>query len=316
MTITADDLTMYDCFGKPRTITLSWSRLNDWFKCKQRVKLLHEGKRGKLTNARNFLVGNLADHCMRAALTDAPQDPEGRLLSLSMDDLLAPLPEKWVEETKPTKNTILKWDAANPRKDQEKVYNSAVETLERLYPILQKNVVGHRFFPEFRPKEMPIIGIPGPDGEPTYIRLYLAVDCAVQVEEGETPSSLGEWGLFDLKTTARQEYITHTMPQLVFYDIAWHAMTGKRPKAHGLWAPLMDNPEIPVHVDDDERAKVTEWIISYCHSVWAGEDDLTEDESNCFNCSTKKSCPKVVKPITKDEQGISRVQFGKGMLRG
>lgn len=317
--ITEADLTRYNCYGQYKSLVVSWSRLNDWFKCKQRVKLIHDGKRGKLTNARNFLVGNLADHSMRAALEGANKDPEGRLLSLTMDELLKPLPEKWEEEIKPTKNTIMKWNASNPRADQEKVYNSAVETLEKLHPILVDNIVGRRFIPEFRPKEMPIIGIPGPNGEPCYIRLFLAIDCAVQIKEDPTdPNGLGDWGIFDLKTTARQEYLTHTLPQLVFYDIAWHAMTGSRPVEHALWAPLMPNPIISLDVTDEDRLKVTEWIISYCHSVWAGEAELTEDEDNCFNCSTKKSCPKIVQPITKDAKGISRIHFGQkgGMLHG
>ena len=315
------ELTSRDCFGLgPKTITLSWSRLSDWTKCKRRVKLIHEGKRSNLVNARNFLAGNLADHSMREALENAPKDPEGRLLSLSLDELLKPLPKHWAKAMEePEEGRIYKWAEGDPVADQRRILKSATQALENLYPTLQEYLLGRRFVPEFRPKKMPVFGIPGPDGEPCYIRLYLAVDCAVQLKEDpDNLDGMGEWGLYDLKTTAQAEYLNQTLPQLVFYDLGFQALTGKRPVEHALWAPLQSPVVRKVHVTDEHRAQVTNWIVSYCHSVWAGEDDFTDKESNCFTCPTKSACPKMVTPLTKDEQGISRVYFGKkeGMLHG
>lgn len=311
--------TEYDCYGKVTPLTISWSRINDWAKCKHRVKLIFQGKRSRLTNARNFLAGNLTDFTMRHALENATKDDEGRLLSLTMDDLLAPLPDKWdYIINNPDKNTVLKWDPLNPQEDQKKIYRKAVDTLEKLHPILERNLMGRRFIPEFRPKEMPIIGIPGPYGETAWIRLFLAVDCAVQVEEDpDNPRGIGKWALYDLKTTSSIEYINKTLPQLVFYDIGFKALTGSRPVKHGLWAPLLDTPEISTTVTDEHRDMVTNWIITYCHSVWAGESDFTKDPTNCYNCPTRSACPKVTQPLTKDKQGISRVYFGQseGMLQ-
>lgn len=312
--------TEYDCYGKVRPLTISWSRINDWAKCRHRVKLMFEGKRSKLTNARNFLAGNLTDHSMRHALENASKDPDGRLLSLSVEELLAPLPGVWEKAIQsPEKNTVFKWDPKDPVADQKKILLKATESLEKLHPILERNLLGRRYIPEFRPKEMPIIGIPGPYGETAYIRLFLAVDCAVQVEEGSSgdSSTLGKWGLYDLKTTSSVEYINKTLPQLVFYDIAFQALTRARPVEHGLWAPLLDNPEIKAEVTDAHRDMVLNWIISYCHSVWAGEADFTKDETNCYTCPTRSACPKVLTPLTKDEQGISRVYFGhpEGMMQ-
>lgn len=311
--------TEYNCYGKVTPLTISWSRINDWAKCRHRVKLMFEGKRSKLTNARNFLTGNLTDHSMRHALENAETDPEGRLLKITMDELLAPLPAKWESIiNSPEKNTIFKWDEKDPVGDQKKIYAKAEQALEKMHPILEKNLLGRRFIPEFRPKVMPAIGIPGPYGETAWVRLFLAVDCAVQVEEeSDAPNGLGKWGLFDLKTTESVEYLNKTLPQLVFYDIAFYALTRSRPVQHGLWAPLVKTPEISTTVTDQHRDMVTNWIISYCHSVWAGEQDFTKDETNCYSCPTRSACPKVVTPLTKDEQGISRVHFGhkEGMLK-
>ena len=304
-------LTDYNCYGKNRTLTVSWSRINDWMKCKQRVKLIFQGKKSKLTNARNFLAGNVADNTMRFALENASKDPQGRLLSLTMDDLLAPLPDVWEKSiTKLQKGTVMTWKTADPREDQKALLTKAKTALEKLHPILEDNLFVRRYIPEMRPSEMPIIGIPGPDGEDCFIRLFLAVDMAVQLEEGETPTSLGEWGLYDLKTTESEEYLNKTLPQLAFYDIAWENLTGKRPVDWALWAPLAKEPIRQANVTEEARMKVLNWITSYCHSVWRSEEDLASDDKECYNCPTKNACPKNLNPWSKADQGLSMSFFG------
>lgn len=321
--IVEQNLARYPCFGKdmPYGITLSWSRLSSWHQCKRRIRLTFEGKKQKFVNARNFLTGNLVDYTMREALTYyAQRDSEGRLIALSKDDFMSPLPDKWnLIINNPEKNTVYDWKG-DMQEDQRRILLKATEALDRLYPIVIDNIMGRRFIPEFRPQTMPAIGIPGLDGETVYIRLFLAVDMAIQVEEDPTNPNggLGKWGLFDLKTTETEDYLTKTLPQLVFYDLAFHAATGSYPSQHALWAPLVDEPIKKVTVTDEHRRQVRDWIISYCHSVWASEDDLTDDPTNCYNCPTKLACPKFVHPVTRDEQGITRVSFGAkgdGMLQ-
>lgn len=316
-------LTEYPCYGEPKPILLSWSRLSDFIKCNYRVKLIHEGKKSKLTNARNFLAGKVADLCMREALEKAAKDPQGRLLSISLDELMAPLPEVWTRSTqKLEENTIMKWNGTDPNADQKKILANTRKTLKNLHPILENKIVGHRFIPEMRPEydQMPVFGIPGPDGETCYIRLFLAVDCAIQLKEDPNdPNALGDWGLYDLKTTSTVEYINKTLPQLVFYDLAFHALTGKHPVDHALWAPLLKPAVQQIYVTDEHRRQMTNWIISYCHGVWSNAQEFTKDESNCYTCPTRSACPKIVTPITKDAQGLSRAYFGDptgGKLHG
>lgn len=311
-------LTEYPCYGEPKQITLSWTQLSNWMACHHRVKLIHKGKKSKLTNARNFLAGKVTDITMRKALESAPKDPQGRLLSLELTDLMAPLPEAWERSTTNLeKNTLLKWNGLDPLEDQKKILTNVKKALKGMHPILQENLMGRKFIPEFRPETMPVFGIPGPNGEPTYIRLYLAVDVAVQIEEDPDQTKMGEWGLYDLKTTSTADYINKTLPQLVFYDLAFNALTGKYAKDHALWAPLLKQPVQKVHVTDEHRKQVINWIISYCHGVWAGQEEFTKDDTNCYTCPTRSACPKIVTPITRDEQGLSRAYFGdpEGMMK-
>lgn len=308
------------CYGQYKSITLSWSRLNDWFKCRQRVKLYHLVDRD-ITSARGFLTGNLVDHSMRVALDNGKRDEYGFLQSLTMDELLAPLPEQWDKEVnKPDNKRVIKWKG-DPRQDQKNVYAKATTALEELHPILSDMLIGRRYIPEYRPKSMPVVGIPGPDDETFYIRLYLAVDLAVQLEKGEYDrdtdhEGLGKWALYDLKTTEDPQYLNNTKPQLVFYDLAWKAATGEHPVDWGLIAPLVKGEKmIPVNVQDEARRSVMSAIIQYCNSIWAGDEDLTDDENHCWGCSVKSNCPKYKIPTVKDEKGISRISFGD-MSRG
>lgn len=305
--------TTRDCFGTEKQITLSWSRLKDWESCHQRVKLIMGGKRSQISNARNALVGNLVDHCMREALEKAPKDPKGRLADLTLKMIRDPLAKKWEEEIAPDRGVML-WRGADPAKDQREVLDKVVLAMEKLFPILETKVLGRRFIPEFRPKEMPVIGIPGPDGETAYIRLYLAVDVAVQVEEenSDDPKDIGQWGLYDLKTSENEEYINSSLRQPVFYDLAFHALTGQYAVDWGLWVPLVDKTPIrTIKVTNEDRRDLLSSIIGYCHGVWAGDDAFTANpKKECYNCVTKRACPRVIQPVSKDEQGNQRVVFG------
>ena len=320
--------TPVSCYGLPeKPITLSWSRLHDWMKCKQRTKLTFQKKKSKITNVRNFLAGSVADLSMREALDNAKKDSDGRLLELSLDELLAPVQSKWdkaitavEDDAKDNSNRkVLAWSGLDPEKDQRELLNKILVTLKNLHPLIEERVVGHRFIPEFRPKRMPVIGIPGLNGETVFIQLFLAVDIAIQVKEGDSPTQLGDWGIYDLKTTSTEAYLEGTLPQLVFYDLAFSALTGKFPVEHELWAPLANPMVRRVQIDDSHRKQMINWIINFCHGVWKGEDSFTADASNCYNCPTKNACPKMTLPLTKDEQGISRFYFGDntgGMLNG
>ena len=299
-----------DCYGSFKTITLSWSRLQDWFTCKQRVKLYHTGGRSGLVDARNTLCGKVTDLVMRETVDNAQRDSSGRILSISGEEMLDRLPEVWDRCLKPEKNRIMKWRGLDPLEDQKKILNQTHRAVKNLAPLLQQKLEGRRVIPEFRPSTMPAFGIPLPEGGVGYIRLFLGIDLLIQDEEDG--DNLGKWGIWDLKATAYDTYIPKTLWQLVFYDLGFQALTGAYGSSHGLITPLLKKKLHTIQVGDDHRDQMTSWIIQYCHSVWAGEEDFVPEgkESECFGCPTRNACPKIVQPITRDEQGISWASFG------
>lgn len=309
------ELEMRDCYGTGlKPITLSWSRLSDWMKCKQRVKLYYTGGRSKVTNSRSFVHGTVADLVMRKSLDAAPRDDKGRILSLSKDYMLDLLPSVWDSCMKPEDGRILKWDDKNPLEDQKKILRKTKKCVTNLHPILESLVVGHRTIPEFRPSTMPAFGIVTPEGKVGYIRLFLAIDLAVQRVEDDP--GIGEWSIWDLKATDNPDYVNKTLWQLVFYDVAFQALTGKHATQHGLITPLLKTPKQEIHITQEHRDTMSNWIVSYCHSVWRGDDALTSDPSNCFNCPTAKACPKNIQvhPLTRDQQGIKWDQISLSSL--
>ena len=304
------ELEQRDCYGKLKTITLSWSRLSDWFVCKQRVKLYHTGGRSSTVNTRNFLCGKVVDLVMRETLDNASRDSSGRIQSIDRDDMMGRLPDVWERCLVPEEGRLLKWNGTDVKVDQKKILNQAKAATSSLHPILVDKVVGRRVIPEFRPATMPAFGIPLPDGGTGYIRLFLGIDLLIQEEEDG--DRLGEWGIWDLKATAYDSYIPKTLWQLVFYDLAYQALTGKYAKTHGLITPLLDKKIHSIVVDDEHRDQMASWIVQYCHSVWAGEEDFVspdKEKEACFGCPTRNACPKIVHPLTKDEQGLTWARF-------
>ena len=304
-------LTMNPCYGELKPITLSWTRLSDWLKCHHRVKLIYTGKKNQRINARSFLAGKVVDLCLRRTLEEAERDPDGRVLFISKDHLLRHAEEIWDDSvTNPEKGRFIEWKGPDILSDQKNLFRNVTRSLKNLHPILEDRVVGHRVLPEFRPRIHPVVGIPGLDGETSFIRLFLAVDILLQeYEDPVDPKGFGEWSIIDLKTTASDQYLSKTLPQLVFYDIAFHALTGKRPIGHELWAPLVNDSIRSVVVTDEHRRQMMSWIISFCHGVWSGEDAITTNTDNCFGCPTYDACPKRVRPTGKDEKGRYRISF-------
>jgi len=280
------------CVDAPQRIRLSWSRLAAYDKCRQRVRLLNQGKKSPTTDGRNFLPGTLADRCMRRWLEAGRFNPGGMLEFLD---------EEWERHTGKDSEYVIKW-RNNPRADQLSVLEDVKTALEKLEPILQKKVTPFAFKPEFRFTS--VVGIPGLNGETVQIEIFGAVDVATHFEQGQ-------YGLYDLKITRRDSYIKSTLAQLIFYDLAFRGHTGVRPVEHAFWCPLLDEIEINLTVTNDDRREMISRIIGYCHNVWAGHWELTEDKNECWNCPTKAACPRFVNPISKDTQGRNRVTFDR-----
>ena len=283
------------CDGAPRKIKLSWSKLLNYEKCRHHARLLSQGRKSPITDGRTFLPGTLADRCMRAWLREGVFAPGG------MEGFLEDL---WTTHTGPDAEYRIKW-IGNARDDKRQVVTQVRQALRVLEPILLEKVAPYPFKPEYR--FTGTVGIPDLDGQRAYVEMFGAVDVAVYFGDGR-------YGLYDLKITERNEYIRSTLGQLTFYDLAFRSWTGVHPVEHAFWTPLLKQPVVPLDVTDEERRQMYSRIIAYCHGVWAGHWELTTDESNCFNCSTRYACPRFASPITKDQQGRNRVSFSRAPL--
>lgn len=249
-----------------------------------------EGKRSDVTDIRNFLPGKIADMAMRRWLEEISPEPGGMKLHV---------PQILEESIAPDAEGVVKW-RGNPNEDKKNVLDMAMEAVENLEPILLEKVIPYDYRPEFRITAP--INIPGLDGKPVTVELFLAADVAVCRDEGW-------YGLYDLKVTRGGGYMDSTLGQLIFYDLAFRAWTGFHPKEHEFWAPLLKEKIIPMHVTTEDRQYMVSDIVSCFHSVWRGESELTEDKNECYNCPVKHACPRFVTPITKDEQGKNRASF-------
>lgn len=287
------------CAGAPKRIRLSWSKLKTWEQCHKRAKLYSQGKRHKSFNGRAFLPGTIADRCMRRWLEAGLEDRS----ALKPGGMLSYIEEEFYSHTMgPNAQYSIKW-RGDPIKDQESVIIDVRDTLNRLEPILLAKVVPFDYQPEYR--FVSVVGIPGPDEEPTQIEILGAVDVAVCMGEGR-------YGLYDLKLTRNDEYIRSTLGQLTFYDLAFHGWTGYQPVEHQFWAPLTKEVVIGTDVTADERNAMVQRIIRYCNGLWAGDDAMTEDRDECFHCQVKHACPRFVPRISSDQQGRHRIAFSQG----
>ena len=280
------------CVDAPRKLRLSWSRLKAYEGCRQRGKLMMEGKKSPITDGRNFLPGTLADRCMRRWL-EAGQFNSGGMLDY--------LDDEWSTHTGKDSEYRINW-RGNPTEDKQSVVEDVQNALKILEPILMKKVTPFSFKPEFRFTS--VVGIPGLNGETVHIEIFGAVDVATHFE-------MGKYGIYDLKITRRDDYIKSTLAQVIFYDLAFRGWTGVNPVDHGFFTPLLPEKEIYLKVTDDNRREMISRIVAYCHNVWSGRWELTRNEQECWNCPTKAACPKFVKRITKDVQGRNRVTFDK-----
>lgn len=251
---------------------------------------MNQGFKTPKVDVRNFLPGKIADMAMRRWLED------GRLESGGMLELV---PQIFVEMTSPEAEGVVRW-RNNPREDQKNVLLMVKEAVENLEPILLDKVAPYDYRPEFRVNAP--IRIPGLDGEPVDVELVLAVDVA-------TCRAEYEYGLYDLKVTRGGGYMESTLGQLIFYDIAFRAWTGFHPVEHEFWSPLMKQKIWTMNVTTEDRQAMISDIVSCFHGMWRGEDELTDDKNECYNCPVKHACPRFVTPITKDQQGRNRVSF-------
>lgn len=258
-----------------KPLRVSWSAIRVHEECHQKSFLLRDGRRAQVSNIRNFFGGMCVDQIMRDLL-DNPltrsYDLRG-LVTATMDEM---------ENKERGKGNMVRWrDAA----DRNQIRDFCTELITRLIPILEEHVVP---FPYEHGKWFKVpMSIPGLDGQPAEIVLTGEMDLIV---DNDGPV------IWDLKGTADDNYYRKVVAQLVFYDLAVWASSGRKTRFVGLIQPMCTEQLLAWEVTDDARNQLLARIERYAHDVWRGEKACKEGTAGCQWCDVRHACSRFQQP--------------------
>lgn len=258
---------------------LSWSALQRFELCKQKQHLVSQGFSVSGKDVRNFLAGNVVDAVQKVWL----DNPVGSMLSLvdeQFDKAVAKAEEK----------DTIKWRNKN---DKRTIFLQCQKATELLQPILEARVLPYDYEP----------------AKWFYVPVKIQNPRTSQIEEiilrGEfdllVRDNNGKFIVWDLKTTADNEYWKKTLGQLVFYDLVILSMFGEPPVKTGLIQPLCDEQVKEFYFDGSHRAEMWGRINSMMRDVWDGNFEPKPDNTGCTFCEVVHKC----------EKFTSRNLFGK-----
>lgn len=255
---------------KDTRFKISWSSLSRWELCRQKNFLVMQGLSVPGKDVRNFLAGNVVDSVQKAWL----DNPVGQMVDLVDDHF-----EKTIVAAQ-EKDTI-KWRDKN---DKKKIHTSCINATTLLQPILEARVLPYDYEPAKRFYEPVKIG--RPDGTIEEIILRGEFDLLVRDPQD------GRFVVWDLKTTADNDYWKKTLGQLVFYDLVIINMFGDPPKKTGLIQPLCDEQVKEFVFDNTHRAEMWARITAMMESEWAGDHEPKKDNTGCSWCEVNHACAK------------------------
>lgn len=261
---------------KNGALRISWTQLLRLETCVRQAKLHAAGKREKISNKRNFFIGNVTDRAMRAWLEE--DNPQVGGLK---------------KHAKQAFNTVMEEDGSvitwRDKDDQKNCLESVMIALERLEPWLLENVIPYEYEPEARGTAY--FTMTDQYGKKRQIAMFYAVDIAVKRPEG--------WWLIDLKSTKNKDYVKgKTLGQLTYYSIAWAIKFGLKPE--DIWktsfiTPLIDgNFETTVSPTQTDFSVMLSRIQKYAYAFWDEKYSPTKKEADyeCRNqCDVRRHCP-------------------------
>lgn len=249
---------------------ISWSSLQRHELCRQKQYLISQGLGTPGKDVRNFLAGNVVDAIQKAWL-DNPVGPMVDLLDEHFEKSIAKAEEK---------DTIT-WRSKN---DKRNIYNNCKTATLALEPILRARVLPY----EYEPAKWFSVAVKIKNPKTQQVEeIILRGEFDLLVREAD-----GRFVVWDLKTTADNDYWKKTLGQLVFYDLVIMAMFGQYPKKTGLIQPLCDEQVKEFYFDDSYRAEMWGRINSMMRDVWDGNFEPKEDNTGCSFCEVVNSCAK------------------------
>jgi hypothetical protein len=221
-------------------------------------------------DVRNFLAGSVVDYVQKAWL----DNPTGNMVDL-VDYHFA----KTVEESE--ERGSIHWRDKN---DKKKILDVCKDASKLLQPILEARVLPYDYEPAKRFYSP--VKIRKPDGQVQEIVLRGEFDLLVR-----DPAD-GKFIVWDLKTTANNDYWKKTLGQLVFYDLAIISMFGTPPKKTGLIQPLCDEQVKEFTFDNTHRAEMWGRISAMMQAEWTGDHSPKADNVGCNWCEVSHACAK------------------------
>jgi hypothetical protein len=155
-------------------IRVSWSSLRRWETCRHKYYRVAEGKAHGAQNARDFLVGNVADRALRYLLSiddPAPGQLE-RLVVPLFNKLTAPNHEK---------ERVIRW-RGNPEEDKQRVIDKSLEVVRALEPIVFDLIIPYEYQADIHFRAP--VYIPAPDDSMIAIEMFGAIDVGVRHPDG------------------------------------------------------------------------------------------------------------------------------------
>lgn len=266
-----------------KDMSVSWSSLETWIKCKQKDFLRTSGHKLKGTDIRTFFPGTVADRLMRAWLHDPIPgmlgDPD--LVESCLD----------TEQINAVQNNdgVVKWKGPN---DRAEVKAKLVRGLQLLEPTLTEHVVPYFYHPEYR-FQHPVL-IPGPDGD---VRVQLTGGMDIFATDALELKDRTWYDVYDLKFTENKNYAASKKGQLTFYDLTTQLKFGMTCRKVAIFQPLIEDK--PVHeftINEEDRNYLLHQIVEMANSRWRGDVEPTSDPNACYKCDVAHACPKFINP--------------------
>lgn len=256
-----------------KPITVSWSQIRTFEECRQKLHLVRGGHRSPAQNLRNFYHGMVVDRVMRTWLAD-PNRQSGQMADMVPTEI-----ERGQQEAIASGDGVVRWRHVNDKAEVSRFCTALVIKLEL---ILATHVLPHPF--ECGKNFRIPIKIPYVDGSPTTITLIGEMDLLVQ-----TPAGPVVW---DLKGTQDDGYWRKVLGQLVFYDLAVYADTGKPTAGVGLIQPMCKEPLIGGRVTDDQRREMLARVIRLANGIWTLDQTCKATTTGCNYCEVNHACPR------------------------
>lgn len=252
---------------------LSWSALQRHELCRAKQHLVSQGFSSPGKDVRNFLAGNVVDSLQKAWL-DNPVGNMADMVEEHMKKAIAKAEEK----------DTIKWRNKN---DKATIFKSCVTAATALQPILEARVLPY----DYEPAKWFTVPIKIQNPKTSQVEeIILRGEFDLLVREDD-----GRFVVWDLKTTANNDYWKSSLGQLVFYDLVILSMFGAPPKKCGFIQPLCDEQVKEFYFDSSYRAEMWGRINVMMRDVWDGNFDPKSDNTGCTFCEVSHKCPKFTK---------------------